>query len=168
MSYPSRFVSVKTNVRLAKRCFMNTQILMIVLAVLMIAVSIYYGLQVISIYRRRAASGSWSTAAGNVLSREVSSHKNSKTHSYSYRAEVTYSYAAPGGPFEKKLFLGSKGIRAQAEKLLDAIGDTIQVRYNPEKPAEHISDHEKILPAQVAAIIGGLFLAVILIVLSFI
>lgn len=59
-------------------------------------------------------------------------------------------------------------MRAEAEKLLDAVGDTIQVRYNPEKPAEHISDHEKIMPAQVITIIGSLILAVALIVLAFI
>ena len=147
---------------------MNTQFFLIVLAVLMLAVSIYYGLKVISIYRRKSASASWPTATGQMLSRDVSSIRNSKTNSYSYRAEVTYNYAAPGGPFEKKLFLGSKGVRAQAEEMVNAVGDTIQVRYNPEKPAEHISDYEKIMPAQVVAIIGSLILALALIVVAFI
>lgn len=147
---------------------MNTQFFLIVLAALMIAVSVFYGLKVISIYRRKKASASWPITSGNVLSRDVSSIRNRKTNSTSYRAEVTYSYVAPGGPFEKKLFLGSKGVRAEAEKLLDAVGDTIQVRYNPEKPAEHISDHEKIMPAEVITIIGSLILAVALIVLAFI
>lgn len=147
---------------------MNTQILLVVLAALLAAFSVFNGLKLISIYRRKAASASWPAAAGKVLSRDISSSRNSKTNSYSYRAEVTYSYAAPGGPFEKKLFLGSKGVRAEAEKLLAAVDDTIQVRYNPEKPAEHISDHEKIMPAQVAAVIGSLILALVLIVLAFI
>jgi hypothetical protein len=145
---------------------MNTQFYLLVLSGLMLAVSIFYGLKVISIYRRKTASASWPATTGNVLSRNISLSRN--RNSTSYRAEVTYSYAAPGGSFEKKLFLGSKGLRDQAQNLLDAVGNTIQVRYNPEKPAEHISDHEKIIPAQVVAIIGSLALAVILIVLAFI
>ena len=146
---------------------MNTQFFLIVLAALMLAVSIFYGLKVISIYRKKSASASWPTATGQILSKDVSSIRNSKTNSYSYRAEVTYSYPAPGGPFQKKLFLGAKGVRAQADELLNAVGDTILVRYNPEKPAEHISDYEKIMPAQVAAIIGSLILALALVVLAF-
>jgi len=147
---------------------MNTQFYLIVLAGLMLAVSIYFGLKVMSIYRRKSASVNWPTATGQMLSKDVSSIRNSKTNSYSYRAEVTYNYAAPGGPFEKKLFLGSKGVRAQAEELLNAVGDTLQVHYNPEKPAEHISDHEKIMPTQVVVVIGSLILAIALGVLAFI
>jgi hypothetical protein len=55
--------------------------------------------------------------------------------------------------------LGSKGARAQAELLLDAVGETVQVRYNPEKPAEHISDYEKIKPSDIIFSIGFLILA---------
>jgi len=147
---------------------MNSQFLLIVLAVVMLAVSVFYGLKVISIYRRKSASAGWPAASGQVLSRDVSSVRNSKNNSTSYRAEVTYNYAAPGGPFQKKLFLGSKGVRSQAEQLVNAVADTIQVRYNPEKPAEHISDYEKIMPVQVVSIVGSLILAIALIVLAFI
>jgi hypothetical protein len=146
---------------------MNTQILLIVLAVLLIAVSIYSGLKVISISRRKSASARWPTAAAQVLSRNISTSRNSKSNTVTYRAEITYGFAAQGGSYENKLFLGSKGMRSQAEKLVNAVGDTIQVHYNPEKPAEHISDYEKITPAQIATIIGSLILAVVLIVLAF-
>lgn len=145
---------------------MNTQFYLIVLAVLMIAVSIFFGLKVFSIYRRRTASAGWPVVTGDVLLKNISSSRNSNRTSY--RAEVVYSYLAPGGPFEKKLFLGSKSMRDQAEKLLDTVGNTIRVRYNPDKPAEHISDQERIMPAQIAAIVGPLILAVVLIVLAFI
>lgn len=145
---------------------MNTQILLIAAAVLLFAVSVFWGLKVFGIYRRRTASARWAVAAGNILSRDISSIKNNS--GYSYRADVTYSYTAPGGPFKKKLFLGSKGLRSQAEKLLEAISDTIQVRYNPDKPDEHITDFEKIMPVQVFSIIGSLILAVVFIVLAFI
>lgn len=145
---------------------MNTQIFLIAAAVLLIAVSVFLGLKVFGISRRRSASAKWHVATGSILSRDISSVKNSS--GYSYRADVTYSYAAPGGPFKKKLFLGSKGLRSQAEKLLEAIGDTIQVRYNPNKPEEHITDLEKIMPVQVFSIIGSLVLAIVFIVLAFI
>ncbi|MEN4013141.1 MAG: DUF3592 domain-containing protein [Chloroflexota bacterium] len=146
---------------------MNTQFYLIVLAVLMVAVSIFYGLKILSIYRRKSASANWPSTTGRVLSKDILSTRNSKTNSYSYSAEVTYNYTVPGGSFEKKLFLGSKGVRSQAEMLLNAVGETVQVRYNPEKPAEHISDHEKIMPSQIVAIIGSLILAVVLIGLAF-
>ncbi len=146
---------------------MNTQFLLIALAGLLIAVSCFFGLKIYGIYRRKTASARWLAATGNVLSRDISSVKNSSTSGYSYRADVTYSYDAPGGPFKKKLFLGSKGLRPQAEKLLEAIGETIQVHYNPEKPAEHITDLEKIMPIHVFTMIGSLFLAGALLVLAF-
>lgn len=146
---------------------MNTQFLLIALAVLLIAVSVYFGMKVLGINRRRTASASWPAATGNVLSKNISSIKNSSS-GYSYRADVTYRYDTPVGPFEKKLFLGSKGLRPQAEKLLETIGDTIQVRYNPEKPVEHITDLEKIMPVHVFSMIGSLILAVVLLVLAFV
>jgi hypothetical protein len=147
---------------------MTTELLLIVLAIMLIALSIFFGLKMLRIYRKRSASASWPAINGTVLSREVTSSKNSGSSGYSYRAEVTYSYGAPGGPYKKKLFLGSKGLREQADKLLDNVGDTIPVRYNPEKPAEHISQHEKIMPVDVLAAMGSMILAVILIVLAFI
>lgn len=147
---------------------MSTELLLIVLAVLLIAVSVFFGLKVLSIYRRKTASAGWPTAAGQVLSRDVSSTRNSQSSGYTYRAEITYSYPAPGGPYEKKLFLGSKGVRAQAEKLLASVGDAIQVHYNPEKPVEHISDYEKISAGQIVVIAGALTLAVVMIVLALI
>jgi hypothetical protein len=146
---------------------MNAQFFIIGLAALLIAVSVFFGLKVFGIYRRKTASASWSATTGNVLSRNISSIKNSSSGGYSYRADVTYRYDAPGGPFEKKLFLGSKGFRPQAEKLLETIGETIQVRYNPERPVEHITDLEKIMPVHVFAMIGSLILAVVLLVLAF-
>lgn len=146
---------------------MTLQLLMIVLAVLLIAVGVFFGLKVIGINRKKTASAGWTVTTGHVLSKDVSSSKNSGSNGYTYRADVTYNYDAPGGPFEKKLSLGSKGIRTQAEKLLDMIGDTIQVRYNPEKPGEHITDFEKIMPLHIITAIGALVLAVVFLVLAF-
>lgn len=147
---------------------MNTQFYLLLLAVLMLAVGGFWGLKIIGLYRRKTASMSWPSTTGTILSRGISSIRNSQTKSYSYRAEITYRYSAPGGPFEKKLFLGSKGVQKQAEKLIEAVGDTIQVRYNPEKTSEHITALERIMPAQVLTIIGCLILAAALILLAFI
>jgi hypothetical protein len=147
---------------------MDTQFVLIVLAAVWMAVSIYYGLQILSIHRRKSASASWPATTGQVLSKDVSSTRNSKTNSYSYSAEFTYNYTAAGESFEKKLVLGSKGARAQAEMLLDTVGETIQVHYNPEKPAEHISDYEKIKPSDIIFSIGFLILAVFMAALGLI
>lgn len=58
-------------------------------------------------------------------------------------------------------------MRAQAEKLFEAIGDTIPVHYNPEKPGEQITDFEKIMPVHIFSVAGSLILAVVLLVLAF-
>jgi len=147
---------------------MNSSTLLIVLAVLMLALCAYQALKVFSIRRRKAASAAWPAAEGQVLSKGVSSVRNSKNGSYTYRAEVTYSYAAPGGPYEKKLFLGTKGLRTQADKLLEGVGETIPLRYNPEKPAEQFSDYEKVMPVQVVTIAVLFILAIVLAVLALI
>ena len=147
---------------------MNSSILLIALAVLMLALGGYQALKVFSIRRRKAASAAWPAATGQVLAKEVSSVRNSKTGGYTYRAEVKYSYAAPGGPYEKKLFLGTKGLRAQADKLLEGVGETIPLRYNPEKPAEQFSDYEKVMPVQVVTIAALFILAIVLFVLALI
>jgi hypothetical protein len=140
---------------------------MVVLSVVLIAVAVFFGLKILGISRRKTASRSWPVTSGRILSRDISSTRNSSSGGYTYRAVLTYGFEAPGGPFQKKLFLGSKGLRPQVEKLFEAIGDTIPVRYNPEKPAEHMTDFEKIMPAQVATVICSLILAVALLVLAF-
>lgn len=146
---------------------MNTQFLLIVLAVLLLGFSIYSGLKMMRVSRRKSASASWPVVAGTVLSKNVTSTRNTNSNGYTYRAEVTYRYTTPGGPFEKKLFVGTKGLRHQADKLLEDLGDTIQVRYNPENPSEQISDKEKISAGQIAAAAGAMLLAVVLLVLAF-
>lgn len=147
---------------------MTIELLLIVLAILLIAVSGFFGLKILRINRKRSSSVNWTATTGKVLSKEVKSSKNSGSSGYSYRADLVYSYDAPGGPFKKKLFLGSKGVREQAEKLLEKVGETILIRYDPEKPAEHVSDYEKIKLVEVIATIGSLILAIILIVLAII
>jgi hypothetical protein len=79
---------------------MDTQFALIVLAAVCTAAGIYYGLQVLSIHRRKSASASWPATTGQVLSKDVSSTRNSKTNSYSYSAEFTYLYTAAGESFE--------------------------------------------------------------------
>ncbi len=145
---------------------MSTQILLFILAALMIGISIFFGMRIFSIYRRKRAGEYWPVITGTVTNRAVNSSRNTQTNGYTYRAEITYNYPTPGGSIEKKLSLGSKSLRDQAQKLLDEVGETIQVRYNPEKPQEQITDFEKIRPADIFSVIATLALAIVLIIIA--
>lgn len=145
---------------------MSTQILLFILAALMAAVCVFFLVRIASISRRKRAGEYWPVTTATVTRREVKSSRNTQTHSNTYRAEITFSYQAPGGPYEKNLSLGAKGLRDQAEKLFEQIGDSIQVHYNPEKPQDQITEYEKIQASDVFAAIGTLVLAVVLFILA--
>ena len=83
---------------------MTFQLLMIVVAVFLIAVGIFFVLKVIGINRKKIASERWPVTTGHVLSKDVSSTKNSSSSGFTYRADVTYNYDAPGGPYERSCF----------------------------------------------------------------
>lgn len=145
---------------------MSTQPMLFILAGLMIAICIFFVVRIFSIYRRKRAGEYWPVTTGTVTNRVVTSSRNTRTNGYTYRAEITYSYPTPGGSIEKKLSLGTKGLRDQAQKLLDEVGETIQVKYNPEKPQEQITDFEKIRTADILSAIGTLLLAIAMIILA--
>ncbi len=61
-----------------------------------------------------------------------------------YIPKITYSFSILGSSCEREISLGWRFTKSGAEDALDEIGPTINVRYNPGNPNEHIPDEEKV------------------------
>ncbi len=109
----------------------------------LLAFALYKVWQVVDILHRRFASGVWQSTIGKVVSKEVSVERGSRGGK-SYVPKITYSYSVMSEQYKKTISLGTRWWESSAEKAIDEIGDTLEVRYNPEKPNVHISDQEKI------------------------
>ena len=88
--------------------------------------------------RRKATSGSWPVTTGKVLNKNI----RRRGQSYSYSADITYVYSVDGNEFEKTISL-ERGTYSNAENVLNTIGVTLDVLYNPQNPKEHITKIEK-------------------------
>lgn len=140
---------------------MSDQWVMYLLVAIMLGFSLYNAWKTIRLYQRKTASATWSVTAGEVLSKYVSTHTNNKGGK-SYQAVISYMYTAFGDEFERKITRGSLWGRKGAEKILAGIADTIEVRYNPQKPEEHITAQDTIGAADVFFIVMPLVFALIL------
>jgi len=122
---------------------MGDQWVIYLLATIMLVLGLFNAWKMFRLYRRKAASVMWPVTAGEVLSKYVATHTSSKGGK-SYRAVISYMYTVVGDEFERKFSQGSPWGRQGAEKILAGIGDTIEIRYNPEKPEDHITTLDKI------------------------
>lgn len=126
--------------------------------------SLYNAWKVIRLYRMKTASVTWTLTAGEVLSKYVSTQRDSDG-SKSHRAIISYTYTVLGDEFERKISRGSLWGKRGAEKILAGIGDTIEVRYNPEKPDEHITGLDKIGVGEVFTLVTPIIVALILVLI---
>lgn len=120
---------------------MTGEWLMIVAGGLLLALGLYFLWRIISLNRRKAASASWPAINAAVAAKGVSLRRGK--NGSSYIPEVDYSYTVMNAVFQKHKSLGAKATRDGAEKLLAVMGDVIEMRYNPEKPNEHITVLDK-------------------------
>ncbi len=145
---------------------MDAKLIFILVTVGLLAYSLYKLWQIVELHRRRSASGSWQTTIGKVVSKEVSVQRGSKGGK-SYIPKITYSYSVLGEQYKKTISLGTRWWESSAEKAIAEIGDTLEVRYNPEKPNVHISDQEMIrfydlLPVLLILFVGLIMLTAFL------
>ncbi|HEX8535745.1 MAG TPA: DUF3592 domain-containing protein [Allosphingosinicella sp.] len=115
------------------------------------------------------ASESWPTASGTVRSAEVqieeSTDREGGTSTW-YNPIVVYSYSAGGRELEgRRLRFGNP--RSSSRKKADAaiapyaVGSSVPVRYNPEKPEECVLETRKPSPIYLILAIFGLpFIAI--------
>ncbi len=108
----------------------------------LLAYALYQVWKIVEILLRRSASGSWPKAIGNVISKDVSVNRARRGQFYDPR--IVYSYSVMGEQYQRTISLGTRWWESSADKAINEIGNTLEVRYNPEKPKVHISDQEKI------------------------
>lgn len=144
---------------------MGDQWVTYLLAAIMVGFGLYNASKTIRLYQKRTASAAWVVTAGEVLSKYVSTRTNAKGQK-SYQAVISYMYTVLGDEFERKITRGSPWGRPGVEKLLAKIGDTIEVRYNPEKPEEHITALDTVGAADIFFIVLPLIFAGILLFIA--
>ncbi len=99
----------------------------------------YYLWKVIDVARRRAASNLWTVTQGKVITAMILPRGRGW-----HGVDITYTYSVLGTNHERKFTLMETSNKANAETAWEEIGETIAVRYNPNKPQESIPDVEKI------------------------
>jgi hypothetical protein len=99
--------------------------------------------QVIDFYRRRAASTAWLPATAQVTARYVETLKGSKVNT-TYQPKITYVYTMAGKTFERNISLGMTASETSAWAAINQFGPTIDVRYNPQKPAQQFTVYEQV------------------------
>lgn len=95
--------------------------------------------------RRAALSKTWPTAPGEILNSTIVQHESTDSDgasSTSYEPVVEYRYNVIGSPFTgKRIAYGANQFSYNiAQKIISRypIGSSIQVHYNPEKPADAV------------------------------
>ena len=134
-----------------------------VAAALMLVIGVYTLFNIIRQSKRIKASKEWPAITAQVTQKEVVRHRSTKGH-VSYIPTVSYKYSVMGSEFNDHTRFGGEYSSLKAEKTLDGIGETIEVRYNPEKPSEHSHGYDKVKFSDILVTIVTLGLGFIVIV----
>jgi ABC-type nickel/cobalt efflux system permease component RcnA len=143
---------------------MTGEWLMILSGVLLLVLGLYFLWRNISLNRRKAASASWPVINARVTAKDVSLRRGQRGSSYI--PEVDYTYTVMNAVFQKHKSLGAKATRDGAEKVLAEMGDAIEMRYNPEKPDEHVTVLDKVGFADILLVVVLFILAAVMFYLA--
>lgn len=119
--------------------------------------------KLIEISRRTAAGKTWPSITGEVVSKD-NGEVGSTDGTSSYYPKIRYKYSVIGRVYEKEITLHGDYNLPNSEKALSQIGETIEVRYNPEKPEEHITRVEKFSAKDILSISGMVFIAILMLI----
>ena len=144
---------------------MAAQWSMIIAGILMLALGLFFLWRIVSLKRRKTASQSWPVVNARVTGRDVSLQRSQRGSSYI--PHIDYTYSVMNAELQKHKSLGSKATRDGAEKVLGAVGETFEVRYNPEKPDQHVSILDKVGPGDIVLVVALFILAAVMFVLAF-
>ncbi len=115
---------------------MNWLIYLLALGIL--AYSVYRGWKLVDIYRRRSAGQMWTPIMGKVTDKRIKSAGRGM-----YYPEISYSYTVMGIEYKNKYKMGTSFL-GQTKTTVEHIGDAIGLRYNPQNPKQGIADEEKV------------------------
>jgi hypothetical protein len=144
---------------------MSGSIVQTILAVLLLLFAFYRIWMLVKQTRRNTASLSWPVIAAKVTHKEVHSHRSSKGNT-SYTPVVTYKYSVIGAEFDHTINLNGLWSLNSAQKALDEIGETLEVRYNPDNPNENTHGYDKVKFTDYLLILVMLGLAAFIMILT--
>jgi hypothetical protein len=142
---------------------MNVSFLPLILGIGFLAFSVYKIWKLVEVMRRRSASSTWPVIAAEVVAKKVAESRSTKGGT-SYFPEVTYKYSVMGMEFQKETRISGMYSRKSAEDAVYNMGNSIELRYNPQNPKEHISVLDKINVWDIILIVINLALALFLLV----
>ena len=142
---------------------MNVSFLPLILGIGFLAFSIYKIWKFVELMRRRSASSTWPVIAAEVVAKKVAESRSTKGGT-SYFPEFTYKYSVMGMEFQKETRISGMYSRKSAEDAVYNMGNSIELRYNPQNPKEHISVLDKINVWDILLIVITLALAIFLLV----
>jgi predicted Holliday junction resolvase-like endonuclease len=137
---------------------MGSSIVTIIIAIGLILFSLYKTFRLVQQILKKAKSETWQVARAQVVSKQVVKKRSSRSGS-SYFPEIEYQYSVMGQSFENKVRLPKNYTRGKAEEKLDGVGMSMEVRYDPNQPKEHISEYEFVNYADIILIVLSVVLA---------
>lgn len=112
-------------------------------AVILLAMGGYLLFKLINKTRLITASKTWPAVEAQVLKKEVVRHVSSKGQ-VSFYPEVDYRYSIMGTDVNHHTRLSGMWSHNNAQKVLDELGETMEVHYNPENPSENAHGYDKV------------------------
>lgn len=144
---------------------MSASVVFLITAAIMLGIGFYTLWKVISKSRKIAASKNWPAVPAQITKKEVVRRVSTKGQ-VNYFPEMDYKYSVLGTEFNQHTRLKGTWSSANGQKTLDAAGESIEVRYNPEKPNEHTNGFEKVRFTDILVIVATLGLGVLMVVLQ--
>lgn len=120
---------------------MESQIVTILVAIGLILFAVFKSVTLIRQILKKNKGESWQVSTAAVLSKQVTKRISTRSGA-SYYPEITYQYTVMGQQFEKTIRLAKYFSRQKAQEKVDNIGMSIEVRYNPNQPKEHVSEYD--------------------------
>lgn len=137
---------------------MGSSIVTIIIAIGLILFSLNKTFRLVQQILKKAKSETWQVARAQVVSKQVVKKRSSRSGS-SYFPEIEYQYSVMGQSYENKVRLPKNYTRGKAEEKLDGVGMSMEVRYDPNQPKEHISEYEFVNYADIILIVLSVVLA---------
>ncbi len=144
---------------------MSAFVVLMITAVIMLGIGLFMLWKVLRLTLKVNASKHWPVVSAQVVKKEVVRHKTTKGQ-ITYFPELDYTYSVLGSEFNQHTRLKSAWNANNGQKTLDAVGETLEVRYNPEKPIEHTNGFEKVRFGDILLIVVFLGLGAAMLVLQ--
>lgn len=137
---------------------MESQFITILIAIGLILYAIFKSGKLLQQMLMKSKSQFWQVTSAELITKQVTKRISTRSGA-SYYPEIAYRYAVMGQQFEKTIRLAKYFSRQKAQEKVDNIGTSIEVRYNPNQPKEHVSEYDIVNYPDIMLIVIMLVLA---------